>query len=436
MTLDAPTPPQAPLNDPRTVNAWAMFDWANSAFALVITVAIFPAYFESVVFETVRILGIEMESSALFSWLITLAYLLIAAVSPFLSGIADAGGKRLWFLKIFTTIGAISCTLLFFFTSMETLWLGSLFFVLGLIGFAGGLVFYNSFLPIISTPDKFDTYSAKGFALGFAGSVLLLIVNLIMVMKPDWFGLPDASWGSRVSFITVGVWWYLFARIPFRRLPQDKKVNGNLREMGRAGYKEIKSVWQKVKGMTQLKRFLFSFFCYSTGVQTILFLASLFADKELGFGGQDLIILILILQIVAIAGAYLFSWLSGLYGNRVSLLIILFIWLIICAVGYVVASKPHFYLLGGAVGLVMGGTQSLSRSTYAKLIPDPNESTSYYSFYDVLEKVAIVVGTLAFGLVNQLTGSMRYSILVLGIFFVLGIILLFRFRLGQSEAAN
>lgn len=436
MTLDAPTPPQTPLNDPRTVNAWAMFDWANSAFALVITVAIFPAYFEGVVFETVRILGIEMESSALFSWLITLAYLLIAAVSPFLSGIADAGGKRLWFLKIFTTIGAISCTLLFFFTGMETLWLGSLFFVLGLIGFAGGLVFYNSFLPIISTPDKFDTYSAKGFALGFAGSVLLLIVNLIMVMKPDWFGLPDASWGSRVSFVTVGVWWFLFARIPFRRLPQDKKVSGNLREMGRAGYKEIKSVWQKVKGMTQLKRFLFSFFCYSTGVQTILFLASLFADKELGFGGQDLIILILILQIVAIAGAYLFSWLSGLYGNRVSLLIILFIWLIICAVGYVVASKPHFYLLGGAVGLVMGGTQSLSRSTYAKLIPDPNESTSYYSFYDVLEKVAIVVGTLAFGLVNQLTGSMRYSILVLGIFFVLGIVLLFRFRLGQSEAAN
>ncbi|MEM6877228.1 MAG: MFS transporter [Bacteroidota bacterium] len=434
MTLDAPTPPQTPLNDPRTINAWAMFDWANSAFALVITVAIFPAYFESVVFETVRVLGVEMESSALFSWLITLAYLLIAAVSPFLSGIADAGGKRLWFLKIFTTIGAISCGFLFFFTSMETLWLGSLFFVLGLIGFAGGLVFYNSFLPIISTPDNFDKYSARGFALGFAGSVLLLIVNLIMVMKPEWFGLPDASWGSRISFITVGVWWYLFARIPFRRLPQDRKVSGNLRQMGRAGYKEIKSVWQKVKGMTQLKRFLFSFFCYSTGVQTILFLASLFADKELGFGGQDLVILILILQIVAIGGAYLFSWLSGLYGNRISLLIILVIWLGICATGYVVASKTHFYLLGGAVGLVMGGTQSLSRSTYAKLIPDTSESTSYYSFYDVLEKVAIVVGTLAFGLVNQITGSMRYSILVLGIFFVMGIIILLRFRLGKAEA--
>ncbi|MEL6805748.1 MAG: MFS transporter, partial [Bacteroidota bacterium] len=212
-------------------------------------------------------------------------------------------------------------------------------------------------------------------------------------------------------------------------------VSGNLRQMGRAGYKEIKNVWQKVKGMTQLKRFLFSFFCYSTGVQTILFLASLFADKELGFGGQDLIILILILQIVAIGGAYLFSWLSGLYGNRISLLIILVIWLGICATGYVVASKTHFYLLGGAVGLVMGGTQSLSRSTYAKLIPDTSESTSYYSFYDVLEKVAIVVGTLAFGLVNQITGSMRYSILVLGIFFVMGIIILLRFRLGKAEAA-
>ncbi|MEM7572470.1 MAG: MFS transporter [Bacteroidota bacterium] len=422
------------LNDPRTINGWAMFDWANSAFALVITTAIFPEYFYAVVDDQVNILGAQVSNTALFSYLISIAYLVIAIFSPFLSGIADAGGKRQWFLRFFTTLGGISCILLSFFTGMSTLWLGAICFVLALIGFAGGLVFYNSFLPIIATPDKYDVYSARGFAMGYIGSVILLIVNLAMVMKPELFGMaPESNFRFPLIFITVGLWWMGWAQIPFRRLPKDRKVKGSIADMGRAGYREISSVWQRIKKMTQLKRFLYSFFCYSAGVQTIIFLASIFAVDELGFSGQDLIMLILILQIVAIGGAYLFSWVSGRQGNRNALLMMLFIWLGICLTGYIVDSKPEFYALAGAVGLVMGGIQSLSRSTYAKLIPTKGDTTSFYSFYDVVEKVAIVLGTFAFGLINNITGSMRTSLLALALFFLAGIVLLFFFRLPKPQ---
>lgn len=422
-----------PLNQPRTLNGWAMFDWANSAFALVITVAVFPEYFLSQADDTLHILGMTISDTALFAYLVSSSYLLIAVVSPWLSGIADAGGKRLWFLRLFTTMGAISCLMLFFFQGMGTLWLGSLCFVLAMIGFAGGLVFYNSFLPLIATPDRYDAISARGFALGFAGSVILLLLNLTMILQPGWFGLPEEGTLSvRVVFLTVGLWWIGFAQIPFRRLPPDVKRPGKLSTMAKGGWKEIKKVWGQVKSYTQLKRFLFSFFCYSAGTQTILFLASTFAADELKFESQELILLILLLQILAIGGAYLFAFLSGKIGNRNSIMAMLFIWLAICLVGYSVTEKIHFYGVAAAVGLVMGGIQSLSRSTYAKLIPSQHDVTSYYSFYDVVEKVAIVIGTASFGLLDNLTGSMRTSLLLLALFFLAGIIIMYFFRLPQN----
>lgn len=424
----------AAINQPRVLRSWAMFDWANSAFALVITVAVFPEYFNKQVDAELLFLGIPLSNTALFAYLVSCSYLLIALASPLLSGIADAGGKRLWFLRFFTILGSVSCGMLFFFKGMDTLWLGSISFVLALIGFAGGLVFYNSFLPLIASEDRYDRLSANGYALGFLGSVILLIFNLLMILYPHWFGLPDeGTLAVRVVFLTVALWWMGFAQIPFRNLPKDSKQSGSIRKMAMGGWKEIRRVASEVVDYTQLKRFLWSFFFYSAGTQTILFLASTFATDELAFESQELILLIIILQVLAIAGAYIFAFLSGKVGNRNAIITMLFIWLAICLVGYFVVGKAQFYGIAAAVGLVMGGIQALSRSTYAKLIPAQEDVTSYYSFYDVVEKIAIVVGTASFGLLDNLTGSMRTSLLLLAGFFIVGIIILYTFKLPTRK---
>ncbi len=423
-----------PLNDRRTLNGWALFDWANSAFALVITTAIFPPYFEEMVDAEFSVLGLDFTNSSWFAYLITFSYLVIALLSPLLGGIADAGGRRKWFLQLFTTMGGLGCLSLFFFTGMSTMWLGSLGFVVGLIGFAGGLVFYNSFLPVIATEDRFDSLSARGFAMGYIGSVLLLVINLAMVTVPGFFGLPEKGTLSvRLAFLTVGIWWLVFAYISLSRLPDDVRTGGaGLSDMAARGWGELRSVWRQFTDYPQAKRFLLAFFSYSAGVQTVIFLASIFAKKELGFETQELIIVVLILQLVAIAGAYLAAKLSAWRGNKFALYFELIVWTLICVLAYFVNDKFQFYLIAGAVGLVMGGVQSLSRSTYAKVIPAGNP-TSWFSFYDVLEKVAIVVGTFLFGFLDALTGSMRLSVLILSAFFVLGMAFLSRFHVPSRS---
>lgn len=429
--------PPTPQNDPRVINGWAMFDWANSAFALVITVAIFPPYFLSVTDEVIHILGFEISNSSLYAFAISTAYLLIAALSPWLSGIADYGGKKMFFLKLFTTVGAIGCLSLLWFQGMTTLWLGTIGFILAMIGFAGGLVFYNSYLPEIVTEDRYDRVSARGFAFGYIGSILLLMVNLAMLLRPEVFGLPEeGTLPARIAFAMVGLWWIGFAQIPFQRLPPDRHSVDDepLGELARHGWKELKKVWHALAGQQDIKRFLYSFFCYSMGVQTVLYLAATFAEKELAFGTSELIIVVLVLQIVAIGGAYLFAWLSDWKGNKVSLSAMLIIWTLICIVAYYVQSKAQFYAIAAGVGLVMGGIQSLSRSTYSKLLPEQTEdTTSYFSFYDVLEKLAIVLGTFIFGLAEVITGSIRYSVLVLGLFFVISLILLTRLKMHHGK---
>ena len=434
---------QHPLNDPRTLHGWALFDWANSAFALVITTAIFPPYFEGVIDERFTFLGVQFTNSSWFAYLITFSYLVIALLSPLLSGIADAGGRRKFFLQVFTTMGGLGCLSLFFFTGMDTMWIGSLGFIIGLIGFAGGLVFYNSFLPVIASEDRFDRLSARGFAMGYIGSVILLIVNLAMVQKPAWFGLPaEGTLAVRMAFVTVGLWWLIFAYISLSRLPDDIRRPGTgLSDMAARGWQEFTSVWRRLTDYPDAKQFLLAFFCYSAGVQTVIFLASIFAKKELAFETAELIVVVLILQIVAIAGAYLAARISEARGNRFALYVELIIWTVICVLAYFVDAKLQFYLLAGAVGLVMGGVQSLSRSTYAKVIPADQDAdgrrtdtTSWFSFYDVLEKVAIVLGTFLFGFLDALTGSMRLSVAILSLFFIAGMLFLSRFRLPAPAA--
>ncbi|MEL6972994.1 MAG: MFS transporter, partial [Bacteroidota bacterium] len=346
--------PDSPKNDPRVLNGWAMFDWANSAFALVITVAIFPPYFLSITDDIINIGPLTISDSTLWSFCISAAYIAIAIVSPWLSGIADASGRKMFFLKVFTAIGSVGCLSLLWFNGMSTLWVGTIGFILAMIGFAGGLVFYNSYLPEIATEDMYDRISARGFAFGFIGSVLLLIVNLAMLLSPETFGLPaEDTLPARISFAMVGMWWIGFSQIPFRRLPKDEPVGSDkLSTMARQGWKEIKKVWGDVKNHDQIKRFLFSFFCYSMGVQTILYVAAIFAEKELSFATDELIYLILVLQVVGIAGAYFFAWVSDKKGNVYSLISMLIIWTVICILAYIVQDKQPFYFVAALVGLV------------------------------------------------------------------------------------
>ncbi len=424
------------LNNPRTINAWAFFDWANSAFALVITSAIFPGYFASVTDDRVRVLGIEMSNSSLYAYAVSMSYLLIAIASPILSGIADYGGRRMFFLRFFTGMGSLGCISLYLFHDMPSLAIGVIGFIVAMIGFAGGLVFYNSYLPQIVTEDRYDRVSARGFSYGYIGSVILLLFNLWMILNAEKIGFADQGVATRLAFVMVGLWWIGFAQIPFRRLPGDPKDRPKQQLLMR-GFQELGKVARTVSKSRNILLFLASFFCYSAGVQTAIFLAATFAEKELNFETVELIVIILILQLVAIGGAYLFAKVSDWKGNKLSLIFMLLIWTGICFAANQVYTKTQFYFLAGAVGLVVGGIQSLSRSTYSKLIPEgTKDTTSFFSFYDVLEKVAIIIGTFGFGFIEQITGSMRISVLLLAAFFVMGLVILSRVQIQHSREAR
>ncbi len=417
------------LNDKRTIHAWSFFDWANSSYALVIAVAIFPNYFIKMTDDFIPMLGMEISNSSIYAFSISLAYVVIAILLPVLSGIADYSGRRKYFLKLFTILGSLSCFILFFFQGMPQLALALICFMLATIGFEGGKVFYNSYLPLISSSDRYDRVSARGFAYGYFGSVLLLIANLIIILNPHWFGIINETLPVRLSFVMVALWWIGFALIPFKHLPADRRIKTQ-ENLIKRGLGEIHKVWKEMRPQINLKRFLLSFFCYSAGVHTVIYLAATFAEKELAFATTDLILVILLLQIVGIAGAYLFAHLSKLRGNKFSIMSMLFIWVTICLMAYFVQDKLQFYVIAGLVGLVMGGIQAMSRSTYSKLIPKNEEdTTSYFSFFEVLEKVAIVFGTFSFGFLDQISGGMRNSVLLLALYFVLGMIVLTRVKI-------
>lgn len=409
--------------------------------------AIFPAYYSQITSEQISFGSFSVSNSGLYAFSISAAYLLIAFLSPFLSGIADYGGKKKAFMRFFTTLGSIACISMFFFKGhagfnhdiqpLGQILLGTVSFMLATIGFAGALVFYNAFLPEIASEDQYDRVSAKGFSFGYIGSVLLLIFNLVMITYPAFFGLPEeGTLAIRLSFVTVGFWWIGFAQIPFRRLPADKPGQP-VAQLVTKGYRELKKTWKVVRSEGNILGFLSSFFFYSAGVQTVLFLAATFAEKELHFDTTQLILIILLLQLVAIGGAYSFARLSEKKGNKFSLIAMLLMWAGICVAAYFVETKTQFYLIAAGVGTVMGGIQSLSRSTYSKLLPENTaDTTSFFSFYDILEKLAIVLGTFSFGIIEQLTGGMRNSVLALIFFFFMGLVLLARVRIRHSENAE
>ncbi len=416
-------------NNTRLVNAWASFDWSNSVYNLIVTTAIFPIYFLSTTQsafggETVQFFGMSVVNSVLYSYAISFSFLVIVFLAPVLSGIADFSGRKKRFMQFFTYLGSISCISLYFFTG-ENVEFGILCAVTASIGFAGSLVFYNAFLPEVATENKMDRVSARGFAMGYIGSVILLVINLILYMKAETFGFKDGGAATRFGFILVGVWWMGFAQIAFHYL--EDRATGKPVTLGIMGngMRELKKVFAVVKEKVVMLRFLIAFFIYSMGVQTVMLLAPLFGDKEVGMTADEMIFVVLILQIVAIVGAYFFALVSKFRGNGFAIGTTLIIWIFICITGYFLKDKMSFYGLAGLLGFVMGGVQSISRSTYSKLIPEGTKDTaSFFSFYDVTEKLAIVIGTFSYGFIDQITGSMRNSMLFMALFFIGGFVIL------------
>lgn len=424
-------------NQRKVQNAWAFYDWANSVYPLVITSTIFPEYYNSVTTQggndLVTFLGFDLVNTALYSYALSISFLLVAMLSPFLSGIADYGGKKKAFMRFFAWLGALSCSLLFFFEGPNLVF-GISLFTLASIGFSGSLVFYNAYLPEIATPDQQDRLSARGFSMGYVGSVILLAFNLWMVLQPTTFGIPeDSNLPPRIAFLTVGVWWFSFSLIPFAYLPKNLYNRSPRKGLVFQGFRELAGVWRSLHLLPLLKGFLGAFFLYSVGLQTVMYLAPTFGAKTIGLSSGQLTLSILIIQLVAIVGATLFARISGHVGNVLTLILMVIIWIGICLGAYFVYDPFGFYVLAFFVGLVMGGIQSLSRSTYSKFLPRTQDHASYFSFYDISEKVAIVIGTLGYGLIEQLTGSMRNSVVFLVIFFLGGLGLLFRLNALQKK---
>ncbi len=430
-------------NQPKVVNAWCMYDWANSVYSLVITSAIFPVYYQAVAkgadgSDIISFFGIQIVNSVLYSYALSFSFLVTALMLPILSGMADYSGKKKLFLKFFVILGSTACAGMFFFKSHNVEW-GITCSVLASIGYSSGLVFYDAFLPEIVDEEYYDKTSAKGYSYGYVGSVILLLVSIAMIKNFDMLGFEDEGAATRFSFLMVGVWWFGFAQITFYMIPEGRSTKKHVNNLLTNGYLELKKVWLNIRQSPEVKKYLSAFFFYNMGVQTVMYLAATFGSKELDLDSSKLITTVLLIQLVAIVGASVFAKLSERKGNIFSLITMNFIWVCICVGAYFIAQEPNleikeikFYILAAVVGLVMGGIQALSRATYAKLIPESTiDHASYFSFYDVTFNLSIVFGTFSYGLIEQLTGSMRNSTIALGLFFVLGIVFLSSVRINK-----
>ncbi|MFH6604934.1 MFS transporter [Maribacter algicola] len=435
--------PQPIKGSKKLLNAWAFYDWANSVYTLTIASSIFPIYYAALFSskdDPVFAFGFEMKQTVLISIVTAFTFLMVAVSSPILSGIADYVGNKKTFMKFFCYVGGVGCVGLYWF-SLEHIHLSLLFYLMGLIGYWGSLVFYNSYLPDIAFEEQQDRISAKGFSLGYIGSVILLLINLAMVMKPEWFGFDIGTTevehnmakieAMKVSFVTVGLWWMVFSQYTFYVLPKGVSAGHKVtKDLLLDGFRELRSVWKQLKLNLRLRRYLRAFFVFSMAVQTIMLMAVYFGEKEISWATESekttgLIISILVIQLVAVLGAVITSRASDKFGNIHTLIVVNFIWLCLCFYAYFMKSPMQFYIAAGLVGLVMGGVQALARSTYSKFLPETDDTTSYFSFYDVAEKIGIVIGMVIFALVDQVS-TMRYAILFLFLFFLFGIILLFK----------
>jgi UMF1 family MFS transporter len=422
----------------KLLNGWAFYDWANSVYSLVISTAVFPIYYSSMttsfanVEGDITFLGTQWNPTTLYDYTLSFSFLIVAFISPILSGIADYTGNKLKFLKFFCLLGSLSVMSLFFFKDESTLWVALFFTITASVGFWGSIVFYNAYLPEIAYPEQQDNVSARGFIYGYTGSVILMIFSMVLI-QTQVFGLLDEAYGSRITFLLVGIWWIGFAQITYKRLPNNIYNHKPEKDYIWKGFNELKKVAKELNDYRELKRFLVSFFFFSVGVQTIVLMAGIFGSEELGLPTANLIMTIMLVQIVAILGAFIFSRISNKYGNLKALKITLMIWGLVCFIAFMLDKNlanvdMYFYVLGAVLGLVLGATQSLARSTYSKLLPETEDHATYFSFYDVTEKVAIVLGMFVFGLLISITNSMQWSVLFLAIFFLIALIVLFTIK--------
>ncbi len=423
-----------PKGHPKLLNAWAFYDWANSVYSLVIASAVFPIFYELIFSdakkESVNLFGQDIKATAMISFVTAFAFLIVAICSPILSGISDYLGNKKAFLRFFCYLGGSACICLYWFDVDNLFWSYTSYFF-GLIGFWSSLVFYNSYLPDIAFPEQQDRVSAKGFSMGYFGSTLLLLINLGMVMFPDFFAIESSKEAMKISFVMVGVWWIGFSHITYYYLPKGNRNNVPLtKDFIFKGFHELNLVWKQLKQNLALKRYLYSYFVFIMAVQTVMLVATYFGATEVNWGSDNktmgLIISILLIQLVAIGGAFITSRISEKFGNINTLMVLNGIWAVLCAFAYFVETPIQFYATAGFVGLVMGGIQSIARSTYSKLLPETEDTASFFSFYDVTEKVGIVIGMTIYGTIDLITGSMRNAIVFLGVFFVIGLILLTR----------
>lgn len=428
----------------KVLNAWAFYDWANSVYPLVIGTAVFPIYYGTLFIDSdyIDIFGLNYKNTALIQHVTTIVFLFLACLVPLMSGIADFLGNKKTFMKLFVYLGSFSCMGLYFF-DLENIYLGLLFYFLALFSFWASLVFYNSYLPDIANPSEQDNVSALGFSYGYIGSVILLLFNLFMINFPASFGFEDSNQGSveamKVSFLTVGIWWIFFSQYTFYHLPSLKNKVSEKELLKKSilfsGFKKLISVWRLIKDEKSIKKFLIALFTYYTAVQTIILIATYFGDQEIIWGEGEklfgLILSMLIIQLIAIVGSAGGALLSNRIGNIKTLIIFNIIWFLICIVAYFIKYSFEFYIIAGLVGLVMGGIQSLSRSTYSKLIPETEDKCSYFSFYQMCMIISIVFGTFMSGVIDQLTGSLRSSIFVFAGLFILGAILLRGVKMKQ-----
>ena len=422
-----------PKGSKKLIGAWALYDWANSVYSLVISSAIFPIYYSQYVFSqtnSVEILNFDINKDTLISSVSALSFLLIAFLSPLLSGIADFIGNKKIFMKFFVYMGSLSCIGLYWF-ELETIEISLLFYTLGLIGFWGSLVYYNSYLTDITYPNQTNRVSAKGYTMGYIGSVILLLVNLIMINFYETFGFESEISAMKSSFAIVGLWWLAFSQYSFYHLPSGNKGVKIPKNIIWNGFKELKGVYKFIRTSKRFTRFLLAFFIFSFSLQTVLYIASYFGVSEIEWTSSSeqtsgLIISILLIQVVAIGGAYIFTKMAQKYGNILVLTFAIFLWGAVCLYAYFIKTPIQFYMIAGLVGLLMGGTQPVARATYSLFIPDTKDTTSFFSFYDVTEKIGIVFGMIFYAIAAQITGTVRFSVIIFMFFFFLGAILLTR----------
>ena len=432
-----------PKGSKKLIGAWTLYDWANSVYSLVISTAIFPIYYSEYIFantDSIILFNIDLNKDTIISLVSATSFMIVAFLSPFLSGIADYLGNKKTFMKFFVFLGSFSCIGLYWF-ELETIQFGLLLYVLALIGLWGSLVFYNSYLPDITYPNQTNMVSAKGFTMGYIGSVSLLLLNLIMINYYESFGFTSEINAMKLSFAIVGVWWLGFSQYSFYHLPKGNKGVKIPKNIIWNGFKELKKVYKVIRSSKRFTRFLLAFFIFSFSLQTVLYIASYFGVSEIEWGSPSeqtsgLIISILLIQIVAIAGAYIFTKLAQKFGNIIGLTFAIFLWGGVCLYAYFIQYPMQFYLVAGLVGLLMGGTQPVTRATFSLFIPDTNDTTSFFSFYDVTEKIGIVFGMLFYAVAAQITGTVRFSVIIFMFFFFLGAILLTRVpRIDKNKLA-